>query len=102
MNRASPPGPTMYGSTATGCGAVEDIPGKKDTGTIGGKAIPMPKAAGHTPPAATIGTEVTGTDLLNDLSPKRHQGELYQLQMLSGERYSDDRNTKEEGEHEMH
>jgi hypothetical protein len=36
------------------------------------------------------------------LSPERHQREFYQLQMLSGEWYPDDRKTKQKGEDQMH
>jgi hypothetical protein len=36
------------------------------------------------------------------LSPEWHQRELYQLEMLSGEGYSNDGNGEEEGENEMH
>jgi hypothetical protein len=62
----------------------------------------MPKAAGRILPTATTGTKVTGIDPLNYLSPERHQRELYQLEVLSGEWYSNDRNRKEEGEYEVH
>ena len=44
----------------------------------------------------------TGVDPLNYLSPERHQRELYQLEMLSGERYPNDRDTKQKGKHQMH
>src|SRR5580692_10520209 len=41
---------------------AEDTLGKRGTGIIVGKDIPMPKAAGRILPAAITGTEVTGID----------------------------------------